>query len=112
MSPLVDFPIPTLRLQVDRGSILQCLVGLTVSNVVLMMMFRDMPYCDHKTNILSIIGQLLIVVSFLSALLLRVDLSAEAFNIDTISNVLLFSNIPMVCACDPSFIHNSSCTNQ
>ena len=80
----------------DRGSILQCIVGLVVASIVLLLMVHDMPYSDPKTNILSIIGQLLVVISFFSAILLRIDLSAEKFSVNTISNVILISNIPMV----------------
>ena len=82
--------------QVDRGSILQCIVGLVVASIVLLLMVHDMPYSDPKTNILSITGQLLVVISFFSAILLRIDLSAEQFSVNTISNVILISNIPMV----------------
>ena len=80
----------------DRGSILQCIVGLVVASIVLLLMVHDMPYSDPKTNILSITGQLLVVISFFSAILLRIDLSAEQFSVNTISNVILISNIPMV----------------
>lgn len=81
---------------VDRGSILQCLVGLMICNSMLLAMYRDWPYDDYKTNILALAGQAIVVLSFLSALLLRVDLSAEAFTVDMIGFVILASNIPMM----------------
>ena len=84
--------------QVDRGSILQCIVGLVVASTVFVLMVRDMPYVDPKTNVLSIMGQLLVVLSFFSALLLRVDLSAESFSADTIGTVMMLSNVPLVSA--------------
>ena len=81
---------------IDRGSILQCLVGLIICNFVLVVMINEMPYVDQKTNILSITGQFLVVLSFLSALLLRVDLSAEMFTVDMIGTVILAANVPML----------------
>jgi hypothetical protein len=81
---------------VDRGSILQCLVGLMICNFVLVCMVKDEPYQDGKTNILAIVGQLIVVLSFLSALLLRVDLVGEAFTVDMIGGVILLANVPMM----------------
>ena len=49
-----------------------------------------------KTNILSILGQLIVWLSFMSALLLRVDLSAESFTTDHLGGFILCSNIPLV----------------
>eukprot|EP01043_Picozoa_sp_COSAG02_P033908 COSAG02_NODE_2340_length_9105_cov_47.424051_5_plen_1377_part_01 len=81
---------------IDRGSVLQCLAGLFVANVVLMAMLKDRPYIEVKTNVLAIFGQQILVVAFLSSLLLRVDLTGEAFTANTIGNVLLASNVPMI----------------
>jgi hypothetical protein len=81
---------------VDRGSILQCLAGLFMANVMLMAMLKDRPYLELKTNVLAIFGQQILVVAFLSSLLLRIDLTGEAFTADTIGNVLLMANAPMM----------------
>jgi hypothetical protein len=81
---------------VDRGSILQCLAGLAICNLVLVAMVKDRPYLDEKTNVLSIVGQLIVVLSFLSALLMRVDLEGEAFTVDMVGFVILAANVPMM----------------
>jgi hypothetical protein len=80
---------------VDRGSILQSLIGLVVSNLVLMAFVRQQPYAKHQTNILSITGQAVIVLSYLSAVLLRIDLGSEAFTADAIGGVIIAANVPM-----------------
>jgi hypothetical protein len=81
---------------VDRGSILQCLAGLAICNLVLVAMVKDRPYLDEKTNVLSIVGQLIVVLSFLSALLMCVDLEGEAFTVDMVGFVILAANVPMM----------------
>ena len=81
---------------VDRGSILQCVTGLVISNGVFVAMVKDQPYLDTKTNVLSTVGQFIVVLSFLSALLMRVNLEGEAYLVDVVGFVLLASNIPMM----------------
>ena len=81
---------------VDRGSILQCVTGLIISNGVFVAMVKDQPYLDPKTNVLSTVGQFIVVLSFLSALLMRVNLEGEAYLVDVVGFVLLAANIPMM----------------
>lgn len=81
---------------VDRGSILQCVTGLCISNGVFVAMVKDQPYLDHKTNVLSTVGQFIVVLSFLSALLMRVNLEGEAYLVDVVGTVLICANIPMM----------------
>jgi hypothetical protein len=81
---------------IDRGSILQCLAGLLVANFFLVFMAKDFPYLDLKTNVLAITGQSLVCLSYLSALLLRVDLTGEAFTVDMIGGVIISANVPMM----------------
>ena len=78
---------------IDRGSILQCLVGLIVTNLVLLAMMRALPYEKWQTNVLSVMGQGVIVLSFLSAVLLRVDLDSESFTVDAIGTAIVIANI-------------------
>ena len=78
---------------IDRGSILQCLVGLVITNLVLLAMMRALPYEKWQTNVLSVMGQGVIVLSFLSAVLLRVDLDSESFTVDAIGTVIVLANI-------------------
>ena len=78
---------------IDRGSILQCLVGLVITNLVLLAMMRALPYEKWQTNVLSVMGQGVIVLSFLSAVLLRVDLDSESFTVDAIGTVIVIANI-------------------
>ena len=59
-------------------------------------MYKDRPYLDEKTNILSLTGQLIVVMSFLSALLMRVDLEGEAFTVDMVGFIILAMNVPMM----------------
>jgi hypothetical protein len=80
---------------IERGSILQSLIGLVVSNLVLIAFVRQQPYLKYQTNILSITGQAVIVLSYLSAVLLRIDLGTEAFTVDTIGGVIIAANVPM-----------------
>lgn len=56
---------------IDRGSILQSLLGLVVSAIVLCMMLSAKPYVQARTNIFAIAGQLMIVIAYLAAVLLR-----------------------------------------
>jgi hypothetical protein len=81
---------------VDRGSILQCVTGLIISNGVFVAMVKDQPYLDPKTNVLSTVGQFIVVLSFLSALLMRVNLEGEAYLVDVVGFVLLAANLPMM----------------
>ena len=69
---------------IDRGSILQCLIGLIISNLVLMAMVRCQPYDKLQTNVLCIAGQSVVVLSYLSAMLLRMDLGNERLTVDAI----------------------------
>ena len=78
---------------IDRGSILQCLVGLVITNLVLLAMMRALPYEKWQTNVLSVMGQGVIVLSFLSAVLLRVDLDSESFTVDAIGTFIVIANI-------------------
>ena len=78
-----------------RGSILQCVLGLMVSNSVFIIMVKVQPYADAKTNLLAITGEGVVALTFFSALLLRVDLTGEALTVDLIGGILLCSNIPM-----------------
>jgi hypothetical protein len=81
---------------IQRGSILQCLVGLIVANIVLILMIRDRPYLDFQTNVLAIMGQGIVVMSYLSALLMRVDLETEGAWVNQIGTVLIALNVPMM----------------
>ena len=81
---------------VERGSILQCLVGLVVTNCVLLALVRAQPYQKFQTNVLVILGQAIIVMSYLSALLMRVNLDSESFTVDTIGSVIILANVPIV----------------
>jgi hypothetical protein len=81
---------------IDRGSILQALLGLIVSAVILCMMLSEKPYVQSRTNILAISGQLMIAIAYLSAVLLRVNLEGERFDVDTIGWVMIGSQAPMV----------------
>merc|ERR1711871_531437 len=80
---------------IERGSILQCLLGLIITNCFLMALVKAQPYKKPQTNVLIITGQAIIVLSYLSALLLNVDLDAESFTIDTIGGVIIAVNVPM-----------------
>jgi cytochrome c5 len=81
---------------INRGSILQVLVGVLVSNTILISMIRTSPYLDVHTNVLAMMGQTIVVLSYLSALLMRVDLATEAFTVDTVGTILIACNIPMM----------------
>jgi hypothetical protein len=81
---------------INRGSILQVLVGVLVSNTILVFMIRTSPYLDIHTNVLAMMGQTIVVLSYLSALLMRVDLATEAFTVDTVGTILIACNIPMM----------------
>jgi hypothetical protein len=80
---------------IDRGSILQSLLGLVISAFVLMAMLSSHPYYERRTNVLAVSGQILIVIAYLSAVLLQVDLTGEWFTNDHIGYVMVLSNIPM-----------------
>ena len=54
-----------------------------------------MPYVDQKSNILASVGQSIIVLSFVSALLMHVDLTEESFDINAIGGIMLLANVPM-----------------
>jgi len=81
---------------IHRGSILQVLVGMVVAITVLILMVRSEPYLDVHTNILAVMGQTIIAMSYMSALLMRVDLEAESFGVDTVATVLIAANVPML----------------
>ena len=81
---------------VDRGSILQVLVGLVMTNCFMLSFLNVRPYLELKSNILSVFGQQILVAAYVTALLLRVDLNGEAFTTDDIGQILLFVNLPMI----------------
>ena len=80
---------------IDRGSILQALLGLIISAFILMAMLGSHPYNQRRTNVLSISGQVIIVLAYLGAVLLRVDLTGEMFTNVHIGYVMVASNVPM-----------------
>lgn len=80
---------------VDQGSILQCIVGLSCANAVLVCMVKQQPYCSFSSNVLACLGQGVLALSFLSALLLRVDLTGEQFTADMIGTAIIAANVPM-----------------
>jgi hypothetical protein len=79
----------------DRGSVLQSLVGVVVSNFMLMMTAKATPYLSLKTNLLSIFGQTMICAAYYSSILLRIDLQGELISHNTIGAAILVTNIPM-----------------
>jgi len=80
---------------VDRGSVLQTVVGFLVANYMLLMMVREQPYLEHRTNVLSISGQTLIVIAYIASMLMRINLDGEMFTVDAISGIILAANVPM-----------------
>eukprot|EP01043_Picozoa_sp_COSAG02_P085721 COSAG02_NODE_23313_length_722_cov_1.494382_1_plen_230_part_10 len=81
---------------VARGSIVQCVVGFSISNAVLLTMIKVQPYSDPKTNLLAIVGEGVVCLAFLSALLIRMDLKGEALTVDMIGGIIIASNVPMM----------------
>ena len=59
---------------VDRGSVLQSLIGVTVSNFMLLATARAAPYTSMKTNVLAIFGKAMVTTAYYSSVLLKVDL--------------------------------------
>ena len=81
---------------VDRGSVLQALIGVSVSNSMLLAVARATPYVSTKTNVLAIFGQAMIMVAYYSSILLRIDLDGEMFNKADVGSVILWANVPML----------------
>jgi hypothetical protein len=79
----------------DRGSVLQSLVGMTVSNCMLLATAKATPYLSLKTNILSVFGQAMICAAYYSSILLRIDLKGELISHNTIGAAILLANAPM-----------------
>ena len=80
---------------IERGSILQALIGLLVCSMLLMMMLNSKPYELSRTNTLAVFGQALIVVAYLSAVVLRVDLTGELFTVGMVGWAMIAANLPM-----------------
>ena len=78
---------------IERGSILQALLGLVFSAMLLFMYLNSQPYEETRTNTLAVLGQAIIVFAYLSAVVLRVDLQGEVFNSDQVGYVMIASNI-------------------
>ena len=82
---------------IDYGSILQSIIGLFISLFYLMALLKYRPYESHRSNLLSYLGQAMIVISYLSAVMMRVDLEGEKYLTNTtIGMVMLLANLPML----------------
>jgi hypothetical protein len=92
---------------IDRGSILQSLIGLFISMFFLGGLLKYKPYAHHRSNLLSWFGQGMLVFSFMVSVLMRIDLSSEDYlNEALIGLVMLMANLPMLLY----LIHDSTVT--
>jgi hypothetical protein len=80
---------------VSRGSLMQASLGLVVTELVLLGFMRTMPFNDFRTNLLAIMGQVILVVSYFSTILLKVDLVGERMTHDDIGLMMTLFHVPM-----------------
>ena len=85
-----------LLIFVDRGSILQSLVGLVIAEVMMLSIAKNRPYNSLKTNVLAMWGQLMVAIAYYSSMLLKIDLEGELLTRDIIGYIILGANAPMV----------------
>eukprot|EP01050_Picozoa_sp_SAG11_P025711 SAG11_NODE_5895_length_1439_cov_1.245522_1_plen_53_part_10 len=53
-----------------------------------------MPYTDHRTNVLAIMGQVILVFSFFATILLKADMNGEVLTDERIGIIMVAVNIP------------------
>ena len=56
---------------------------------------RTLPYRDFRTNVLAIMGQLILVFSFFSTVLLKADMAGEVLTDDRVGILMVVVNVPM-----------------
>ena len=80
-----------------RGSLFQASVGLFLAQCMLTAMVRTCPYADERTNILAIMGQMVIVFSYFATILLKVreEERSDTINDENIGLAMLLANIPI-----------------
>eukprot|EP01051_Picozoa_sp_SAG22_P008820 SAG22_NODE_695_length_7843_cov_2.924587_4_plen_160_part_00 len=55
-----------------------------------------MPYSDCRTNVLSIMGQMVLVFSFFATILLKADMHGELLTDDHIGIIMVVAHLPMM----------------
>jgi hypothetical protein len=80
---------------VSRGSLVQASLGLLVTELVLLGFMRTMPFNDFRTNFLAIMGQVILVISYFSTILLKIDLVGERLTHDDIGLLMTSVHVPM-----------------
>ena len=56
-----------------QGSLIQVVLALVVTELFLLGFIRTMPYNDIRTNVLAILSQSIMVISYFSTIMLKLD---------------------------------------
>eukprot|EP01043_Picozoa_sp_COSAG02_P044632 COSAG02_NODE_4005_length_5922_cov_40.612227_3_plen_97_part_00 len=75
---------------------MQAAIGLLVSLVFLLAFTAQMPYTDHRTNILAIVAQSIQAFSYFSTILLKVDLNGEILSQTDIGVMMVGVNVRLL----------------